>query len=161
MNALQTPPAMDFFAVDELLSDEERLVRDTVRGFVRARVLPIIAEHFENGTFPHELVPEMARLGITGMRLQNAGTPQRVGHRIWPGVRGAGGRGQRTALAALRAGIAGDVSHLRVRFGRAEVTVVAAISEGRALGCFGLTEPDAGSNPDAMRTSARRDGATG
>src|SRR5438552_3207466 len=63
----------DLYAVDSLLSDDERLIRDTVREFVRARALPIIADHFEAGTFPHELVPEVAALGLLGMHLHGYG----------------------------------------------------------------------------------------
>jgi glutaryl-CoA dehydrogenase len=60
---------VDFFRIDDLLSDEERMVRDTVRRFVDERVVPIIDKHFEDGTFPQELVPEMAALGLFGGNL--------------------------------------------------------------------------------------------
>src|SRR5579862_6359518 len=63
----------DLFAVDDLLGDDERLIRDTVRKFVRERVLPIIGEHFEAGTFPRELIPEVAQLGLLGMHLEGYG----------------------------------------------------------------------------------------
>src|SRR5437588_460541 len=63
----------DLYGVDELLDDDERLVRDTVRAFVRERVLPVIAEHFEAGTFPRELVPHLAGMGLLGMHLRGYG----------------------------------------------------------------------------------------
>src|ERR1700722_12116487 len=63
----------DLFAVDELLGDDERLIRDTVRAFVRERALPVIPAHFEAGTFPRELIPEVAELGLLGMHLHGYG----------------------------------------------------------------------------------------
>ena len=67
---VQMPPANDLYNIDSLLSEEERMVRDTVRKFVNERVLPIIGEHFEAGTFPRELIPEIADLGLLGMHLE-------------------------------------------------------------------------------------------
>src|SRR5512146_67638 len=67
------PSPMDFYNVDHLLTEDERLVRDTVRTFVRERVLPVIGEHFEAGTFPRELVPEIAEMGLFGMHLEGYG----------------------------------------------------------------------------------------
>jgi glutaryl-CoA dehydrogenase len=159
MDDSHTPLATDFFAVDELLSAEERLVRDTVREFVHARVLPIIAEHFENGTFPHEVIPEMARLGITGMRLANTAHPRAsaVAYGLACEELEAGDSGLRSLLSVQASLVMFPIS----TYGSDEQQArwLPAIAEGRALGCFGLTEPDAGSNPDAMRTSARRDGS--
>src|ERR1039457_7387904 len=63
----------DLFAIDELLSDDERLIRDTVRAFVRERPLPVLPDHFEAGTFPRELVPGVAELGLLGMHLHGYG----------------------------------------------------------------------------------------
>src|SRR5260370_450595 len=70
---VQTPPATDIYNIDALLSEEERMVRDTVRKFVNERVLPIIGEHFEAGTFPRELIPTIAELGLLGMHLEGYG----------------------------------------------------------------------------------------
>src|SRR5579884_1089419 len=70
---VQMPLATDLYNVDHLLSEEERMVRDTVRKFVQERVLPIIGEHFEAGTFPRDLIPEMAELGLLGMHLEGYG----------------------------------------------------------------------------------------
>jgi glutaryl-CoA dehydrogenase len=67
------PGASDLFGVDDMLGDDDRLIRDTVRTMVRERVLPIIADHFEAGTFPRELVAEVARLGLLGMHLTGYG----------------------------------------------------------------------------------------
>src|SRR5205807_10320677 len=70
---VQMPPATDLYNIDYLLSEEERMVRDTVRKFVQDRVLPIIGEHFEAGTFPRELIPAFAELGLLGMHLEGYG----------------------------------------------------------------------------------------
>src|SRR5207237_9621746 len=70
---VQTPSATDLYNIDHLLSEEERMVRDTVRKFVSERVLPIIGDHFEAGTFPHELIPTIAELGLLGMHIQGYG----------------------------------------------------------------------------------------
>lgn len=67
---VQMPSATDLYNIDHLLSDEERMVRDTVRRFVQERVQPIIGQHFEDGTFPREIIPEIAELGLLGMHLQ-------------------------------------------------------------------------------------------
>src|SRR6202162_5645677 len=70
---VQMPSATDLYNIDHLLSEEERMVRDTVRKFVNERVMPIIGEHFEAGTFPRELVSEIAALGLLGMHLEGYG----------------------------------------------------------------------------------------
>src|SRR5256884_9856077 len=72
---VQMPLANDLYNIDSLLSEEERMVRDTVRKFVNERVLPIIGEHFEAGTFPRELIPEITELGLLGMHLEGYGCP--------------------------------------------------------------------------------------
>src|SRR5947199_10628566 len=69
------PSALDFLGIDALLDDEERLVRDTVRAFVRDRILPNIADWFESHTFPRELVRELGALGVLGMHLHGYGSP--------------------------------------------------------------------------------------
>ncbi|MGZ3676068.1 MAG: acyl-CoA dehydrogenase family protein, partial [Ktedonobacterales bacterium] len=67
------PPATDLYHIDSLLTEEERMVRDTVRDFVREQVLPTIGEHFEAGTFPREIIPAVAELGLLGMHLEGYG----------------------------------------------------------------------------------------
>jgi glutaryl-CoA dehydrogenase len=152
------PPASDMYAVDDLLGDDERLIRDTVRSFVREQALPVIGEHFEAGTFPRELVPAIAQLGLLGMHLDGYGCA------------GASAVAYGVACEELEAGDSGLRSFVSVQGSLAMFPIHAYGSEeqkqrwlpemaaGRAIGCFGLTEPDAGSDPGAMRTTARRDG---
>jgi glutaryl-CoA dehydrogenase len=148
----------DLFAVDELLGDDERLIRDTVRAFVRDRALPVIPEHFEAGTFPRELIAGLADLGLLGMHLHGYGCA------------GASAIAYGVACEELEAGDSGLRSFVSVQGSLAMFPISAFGSEeqksrwlpdmaaGRAIGCFGLTEPDAGSDPSSMRTSARREG---
>ena len=153
------PPATDLYAVDDLLGDDERLVQATVRGFVRDQVLPVIGEHFEAGSFPRELVPVVAQLGLFGMHLDGYGCA------------GASAVAYGVACEELEAGDSGLRSFVSVQGSLAMFPIHAYGSEeqkqrwlpemaaGRAIGCFGLTEPDAGSDPAAMRTTATRSGA--
>ena len=148
----------DLYAVDQLLGDEERLIQLTVRDFVRERFLPQVAEHYAAGTFPRELIPGLAGLGLFGMHLE--------GH----GCAGASAVAYGVACEELEAGDSGLRSFVSVqgslamfpihRFGSEEQRDrwLPEMAAGRAIGCFGLTEPDAGSDPAAMRSHARRAG---
>jgi glutaryl-CoA dehydrogenase len=148
----------DLYEVDELLSDDERLVRDTVHTLVVDRLLPVVAAHFEAGTFPAELIPEVAGVGLLGMHLHGYDCA------------GASAVAYGVACEELEAGDSGLRSFVSVQGSLAMFPIHAygseeqkqrwlpAMAAGRAIGCFGLTEPDAGSDPAAMRTTARRDG---
>jgi glutaryl-CoA dehydrogenase len=152
------PAASDLYDVDGLLSDDERLIRDTVRALVRDRVLPIIGDHFEAATFPRELVAEVAGLGLLGMHLSGYGCAGSTA--IAYGV----------ACEELEAGDSGLRSFVSVQGSLAMFPIHAYGSEeqkrkflpemaaGAMIGCFGLTEADAGSDPGSMRTVARRGG---
>ncbi len=154
----QVPSATDLYNVDHLFSEEERLVRDTVRKFVQERVLPIIGEHFEAGTFPRELIPEVAELGLLGMHLDGYGCA------------GLNAVCYGLACQELEAGDSGLRSFVSVQGSLAMFPIFTFGSEeqkqrwlphmarGEVIGCFGLTEPDSGSDPASMRTNARRDG---
>jgi glutaryl-CoA dehydrogenase len=154
----QAPSATDLYNVDHLLSEEERMVRDTVRKFVGERVLPIIGEHFEAGTFPRDLIPEIAGLGLLGMHLEGYGCA------------GLSAVCYGLACQELEAGDSGLRSFVSVQGSLAMFPIYAFGSEeqkqywlprmarGEVIGCFGLTEPDFGSDPSGMRTTARRDG---
>jgi len=156
---LTPPDAVDFVDVAGLLSDEERLVRDTVRSYVRSRILPSVAEWFEEGTLPRDLGPELGRLGLLGMHVDGYGCA------------GASAVAYGIACLELEAGDSGVRSFASVqgslamyaiyRFGdEAQKTAwLPRMAHGELIGCFGLTEPDFGSNPAGMRTYARRDGS--
>lgn len=148
---------VDFLRLDGLLTDEEKLVRDAVRAFVNDRINPIIAECYEAGKFPHELVPEMAKLGFFGSTL-----PEKYG--------GAGVSSVSYGLICqeLEAGDSGIRSFVSVQsslcmfpifqFGSEEQRqkYLPRMAAGELIGCFGLTEPNSGSDPASMRTRAQR-----
>lgn len=156
--AAPQPTAMDLYNIDHLLSEDERMVRDTVRSFVRERVLPIIAEHFEAGTFPRELIPEIGEMGLLGMHLEGYGCA------------GMSAVAYGLACQELEYGDSGLRSFVSVQGSLAMFPIWAYGSEeqkqrwlpkmakGEVIGCFGLTEPDYGSNPAGMLTRAVKDG---
>jgi glutaryl-CoA dehydrogenase len=155
----QAPNPLDFLALDRLLSEEERLIRDTVRAFVADKVLPEIAGWFERGELPRELAKELGVLGLLGMHLQGygcAGT-NAVSYGLATMELEAGDSGVRS-LVSVQGSLAMFPIH---RFGSEEQKQewLPRMAAGDAIGCFGLTEPDFGSNPAGMRTSARRDGS--
>jgi glutaryl-CoA dehydrogenase len=150
----------DYLALDALLSDEERDIRDAVRAFVRDRVLPNVGDWFEEGTVPvDDLAPELGKLGVLGMHLEGYGCA------------GAGATAYGLACMELEAGDSGIRSLVSVQGSLAMYAIwrwgseeqkqawLPRMASGEAIGCFGLTEPDAGSDPGAMRTRARRDGS--
>ncbi len=152
------PPANDLYNIDSLLSEEERMVRDTIRKFVNERVLPIIGEHFEAGTFPRELIPEIADMGLLGMHLEGyscAGLSA-VCYGLACQELEAGDSGLRSFVS-----VQGSLAMFPIwAFGTEEQKQrwLPPMARGEVIGCFGLTEPDSGSDPASMRTTARRDG---
>src|SRR5918912_4579713 len=156
--APRTLKPLDFLDVDALLSSEEHMIRDTVRQFVRERVLPGIEEWFENGIFPAEMATEMGKLGLLGMHLSGYGCP------------GTNAVSYGLACMELEAGDSAFRSFVSVqgsltmfpnwKYGSEEQKQqwLPRMARGEAIGCFGLTEPDSGSDPAAMKTSARRAG---
>src|SRR5213594_2888578 len=149
---------LDLLAVEELLSDEERLVRDTVRQFVTDRVLPIIEKHFRDGTFPRHLVPEMARLGLLGSNLHGYGCAglNSVAYGLIMQELERGDSGLRSFVS-----VQGALCMYPIHaFGSDEQKTrwLPRMAAGEVIGCFGLTEPDAGSDPASMKTRAVRRG---
>jgi glutaryl-CoA dehydrogenase len=148
----------DFLDIDHLLSDEERAIRDTVRAFVRERIVPSVGDWFEEGRIPRELPRELGKLGVLGMHLEGYGCA------------GTSATAYGLACLELEAGDSGVRSLVSVQGSLAMFAIhrwgseeqkqewLPRMAAGEAIGCFGLTEPDAGSDPGAMRTSARRDG---
>jgi glutaryl-CoA dehydrogenase len=145
--------------VDDRLADEERLVRDTVRAFTAEKIMPRLAGWFEDGTFPaRELAPELGKLGLLGMHLQGygcAGTSA-VAYGVACRELEAADSGLRS-FVSVQGSLAMAAIH---KFGSEEQKNewLPRMAAGEAIGCFGLTEPDRGSDPGDMRTRARRDG---
>jgi glutaryl-CoA dehydrogenase len=149
---------VDFLDFDALLTEEERLVRDTVRAFVDDKVKPIIEECHRDGRFPMELVPEMAELNLFGATIDEYGLP------------GLGNVAYGLIMQELERGDSGVRSFVSVQSGLVMYPIytfgskeqrdrwIPLLGSGKAIGCFGLTEPDFGSNPGGMRTTARKDG---
>jgi glutaryl-CoA dehydrogenase len=149
----------DFYDIDPLLSEEEKMARQTVRDFVEEEVLPIIDRHYEAGTFPHELTPKMADLGLFGANL-----PEKYG------CAGMNNVAYGLIMQELERGDSGLRSAASVQGGLVMYPIHAYGSEAqkddwlprlasaKAIGCFGLTEPDFGSNPAGMKTTAVKDG---
>jgi glutaryl-CoA dehydrogenase len=152
------PPAGDLYAIDHVLSEEERAVRDRVRTFVRERVLPTVAQHFAAETFPRELVPELAELGLFGMQIKGYGCAglNAVCRGLACQELGAGDSGLRTFIS-----VQGSLAMFAIaRFGSEEQKQrwLPRMALGEVIGCFALTEPEVGSDPSGLATSARRDG---
>ena len=160
--ATTTPDAIrpkDFLELDRLLSDEERDIRDTVRAYVNDRIVPNAGDWFEDARIPiAELAHELGKLGVLGMHLQGYGCA------------GTSATAYGLACLELEAGDSGIRSLVSVQGSLAMFAIwkwgseeqklqwLPRMAAGEAIGCFGLTEPDAGSDPGAMRTRARRDG---
>ncbi|MBM2822041.1 MAG: acyl-CoA dehydrogenase domain protein [Thermoleophilia bacterium] len=156
---LPTLDPLDLLAIDALLSDEERAIRDTVRQFVRENVLPDVGDWFEKGIFPRELFGELAKLGLYGMHLDGYGLPgaSAVSYGLTCMELEAGDAGVRSAVS-----VQGSLAMFPIwRWGSEEQKErwLPSMHAGEVIGCFGLTEPDAGSDPGSMRTHARRDGS--
>ncbi len=151
-------PGVDYLEFDSLLTDEERMVRDTVRAFVDDRVKPIIEECHREARFPIELVPEMGKLDLFGASLDEYGLPglKSVAYGLIMQELERGDSGIRSCVSVQSA----LVMYPIYTFGSPEQRDrwIPALASGEAIGCFGLTEPDFGSNPGGMRTTARRDG---
>jgi glutaryl-CoA dehydrogenase len=158
MSAPEIDP-LDFLSIDRLLSQEERDIRDAVRAFVRSEILPGVGEWFERGEFPREAAKGLAELGLLGMHLTGYDCA------------GANAVSYGLACLELEAGDSGFRSFVSVqgslcmfpiwKYGTEEQKqrYLPKMARGEVIGCFGLTEPDAGSDPGRMRTSATRDGS--
>lgn len=154
---MSTFEGVDFYALDELLSDEERMVRDTIRQWVDERVMPLIGDAYIERRFPRELIPEMGELGMLGANL-----PEKYG------CAGLGSVAYGLIMQELERGDSGLRSFASVQgalvmypifaFGSEEQRTewLPRLASGEAIGCFGLTEPDYGSNPGGMITTARK-----
>ena len=158
MSQQNTVNVMDLVGFDSLLNEEEIALRSTVREFVDATIRPNIAEWYEKAVFPLEIVPEMAKLGLLGMHLKGYGCAGRSA--VEYGLAGAeleaGDSGLRTFVS-----VQGSLAMSAIyKWGSEEQKQewLPRMAAGEAIGCFGLTEPTAGSDPGSMKTFARRDG---
>ena len=150
--------AVDFYALDALLSEEERMIRDSVRTFVTEEFLPLVAAHFRAGTFPMEIVPKLGELGFLGATMDEYGGA------------GLNNVAYGLILQELERGDSGLRSFVSVQGSLCIFPILSYGSEeqkqkylpgmvkGELIGCFGLTEPDYGSNPGGMVTRAVLDG---
>src|SRR6201992_2335892 len=149
---------VDYFSVDSLFSEEELMVRQTARRFAEERVAPLIRDCFRDGRFPSELIPEMAELGFLGASLEGYGCAgmSNVEYGLVMQELERGDSGLRSFVSVQSA----LVMYPIYTFGSEaqKNTWLPLMATGEKLGCFGLTEPDYGSNPGGMRTRARKEG---
>ena len=149
---------LDFYNIDALLQDEERMVRDLVRDWVEDNVIPIIEEHCRQGTFPHHLVPQIGEMGLLGMNLHGYGCAgmTNVAYGLACQELERGDSGIRSFVS-----VQGSLCMFPIwKYGTEEhkQRYLPEMAQGKLIGCFGLTEPDFGSNPGGMITKAVDDG---
>src|ERR687894_1989724 len=153
------PDPYDFLGIEAHLSGEEKGIRDEVRSFVGERIEPNIQEWWEKAIFPRELVPEMGELGLLGMHLSGYGCAGKgaVSYGLACMELEVGDSGLRT-FVSVQGSLAMSAIH---KFGSEEQKQgwLPKMARGEAIGCFGLTEPTAGSDPSSMKTFARREGS--
>lgn len=150
---------VDFYDVESLLNEEERAVRDTVRRWVEEEVLPIIGHHYIEGTFPTELAKEMAELGLFGANLPakyDCAELNNVAYGLIMQELERGDSGLRSFASVQGALVMYPIFAFGSEDQREEW--LPKLARGELIGCFGLTEPDFGSNPGGLITTARRDG---
>lgn len=149
---------VDFYGIDAMLSEEELLIRQSVRDFVEAKVVPVIDGHFRDGTFPRDLIPELAELGVLGANLEGYGCAglNNVAYGIIMQELERGDSGLRSFVSVQGALVMFPI----YRFGSEaqKQKYLPGLASGELIGCFGLTEPDHGSNPGGMITNAVKDG---
>jgi glutaryl-CoA dehydrogenase len=148
----------DFFGIDQLLDEEEKLTRDSVREWVDARFMPVINHHHRAATFPMDLIPELGKLGVFGANIQGYGCAglNNVAYGLIMQELERGDSGLRSFVSVQGA----LVMYPILAYGSEEQRnrYLPKLASGEMIGCFGLTEPDHGSDPGAMKTRARREG---
>lgn len=152
--------SVDYYEMDALLTEEEQSLRDLVRKFVDEECLPVIAEHFDKGTFPMELIPRMAEMGLFGIHVEGYGCPK-ANHTIYGLICQELGRCD-SGLRAMFSVQNSLVMYPVYTYGSEEQKKkwLPRMARGEVIGCFGLSEPDFGSDPAGMTTYAEsRDNA--
>jgi glutaryl-CoA dehydrogenase len=149
---------VDYYGLDDLLTDEERMIRKTVRDFVEREAVPTIEEHHARETFPRDLIPRMAELGLFGANLKGYGCAglNNISYGLICQELERADSGLRSMVS-----VQGSLCMYPIHaFGSEEQKQrwLPPMAAGRAIGCFGLTEPDHGSDPGSMETRARADG---
>jgi len=147
---------IDYFGVESLLKEGERIFRDRIRKFVDEECMPGIADHFDRGTFPTEIIPRMAELGLFGLHVDGYGC-NKMSHTVYGLVCQELGRCD-SGLRAMVSVQNSLVMHPIYTFGSEEQKKrwLPKMARGEAIGCFGLSEPDFGSNPFGMMTRAEK-----
>jgi glutaryl-CoA dehydrogenase len=149
---------VDYYGIEGLLSEEERMIRDAVRDWVEAEFLPLVTEHHRAGTFPVSLIPKLGELGVFGATLKGYGCAglNNVAYGLIMQELERGDSGLRSA-ASVQSGL---VMHPIYTYGSdaQKEKWLPEMARGAKIGCFGLTEPDYGSDPGGMKTRARRQG---
>ena len=155
----RSPEPRDFMNIDALLSEEEIATREEIRSFVEERIKPNVAYWWEKAIFPREIVPEMGEKGLLGMHLSGYGCAGKsaVEYGLACMELEAGDSGLRT-FVSVQGSLAMSAIH---KFGSEEQKNewLPKLARGEAIGCFGLTEPEAGSDPASMKTFARKEGS--
>jgi glutaryl-CoA dehydrogenase len=157
MQTVGTYKGVDYYAIDDMLSDEEKSIRDTVRDFVNEEVLPIIEEYNQEMQFPTQLIPKMAELGIFGPTLPVEYGGMGINNIAYGLIMQELERGDSgvRSFASVQSGL---VMYPIYTFGSEEQRkkYLPKLAKGEFIGCFGLTEPDFGSNPGGMITKAEK-----
>ena len=145
---------LDYYLVDDLLSVEEKAIRDEVRQFVDQECIPIIADYFNKGAFPMQLIARMAEMGLFGVHIEGYDC-RKTNETIYGLISQELGRGD-SGLRAMFSVQNSLVMYPIYIFGSEEQKQqwIPPMAQGQAIGCFGLSEPDFGSNPEGMRTQA-------
>src|ERR1700679_4093022 len=155
---MKTFEGSDLYNIDSLLPDEEKMIRETLRQWVSKEVIPIIEKHDREGTFPKNLIPQLAEMGTLGATIKGYGCA------------GLSYTAYGLIMQELERGDSGLRSFVSVQGALCMFPIYAygteeqkqkylpGMAQGKIIGCFGLTEPDFGSNPGGMITRARKDG---
>ena len=156
---MQPSQTVDYYACEDLLTDSERTIRERVRRWVEERYLPHASDWFEQGVFPIHLVPEMADLGLLGMKLNSHGGRgwNATTHGLVCQEIERGDSGLRSFVSVMNSLVMHPIATFGTRTQKDRW--LPGLVKGDVIGCFGMTEPQAGSDPRSMRTTAVRDGS--